>query len=128
MRRNKILVADDEPGLLDSISRRLIAAGYEVVTASNGVDAIFTALREEPDLVLLDIGMPGASGHVVAKRIRNAMKTAEVPIVYLTARTGDEDYQEAAGLGVQDYIVKPFDSQELLLVVEKNLRQAKAAT
>lgn len=126
MKQKRILVVDDEPEIVKSLERRLTVAGYEVVTAYNGVDAVRQALDKTPDLVLLDISMPGGSGHLAARRLRDLTKLATTPIIYLTARTDYSDYQEAAGLGVQDYLTKPFDPKELLMVVERNLAGVNA--
>lgn len=123
MKSQKILVVEDEPDILHGLELRLGTAGYEVCTAHDGLEATRLALRETPDLVLLDIGLPAGSGHMVATRLRNIEETSNVPIIYLTARTSDDDMRQARACGVQRYITKPFDSKELLATIEKVLDQ-----
>jgi DNA-binding response OmpR family regulator len=118
MSKGKVLVVDDEPDIVRTISMRLKANGYEVITALDGAQATAIALREEPDLVILDIGMPAGNGHVVAERLKASSKTCSIPIIFLTARTAQSDFKKASDLGVARYITKPFDPQELLLCVK----------
>lgn len=117
----KILAVDDEPDILRALVLRLEAAGYEVCTSSDGLEATRTAIKEKPDLILLDIGLPGVSGHMVADRLRNIEETAGIPIIYLTASTGGEDIRRALAGGVQRYITKPFDGRELMQTIERIL-------
>jgi len=121
MSKGKILVVDDQPEIVKSLSMRLTANGYEVVTAMDGFQATNVALKEQPDVIVLDIGMPAGSGHVVAKRLRDSNKTCAIPIIYLTARTDEKDYQQAVELGVAKYITKPFDPEELLVAISELL-------
>ena len=124
MSKGRILVVDDEPELVRSISMRLKAHGYEVLTAADGARATSTALRELPDLILLDIGLPAGSGHIVVKRLRDSMKTARIPIIFLTARTSEKDYQQAFEHGVEQYITKPFRPDELMSAIESVLQSS----
>jgi DNA-binding response OmpR family regulator len=128
MSKGKILVVDDEPEIVRSISMRLKMHGYEVIAAADGTQATSTALRELPDLILLDIGLPAGSGHIVAKRLRDSTKTAQIPIIFLTARTTESDYQQAFELGVEQYITKPFRPEELMFAIEATLRSPEAGT
>jgi DNA-binding response OmpR family regulator len=120
--KGKILVVDDEPEIVRSVGMRLRAGGYEVVSAMDGLQATNVALREQPDLIILDIGMPAGDGHVVAKRLRQSIRTCSVPIIFLTARTAEEDFSRALDAGVAKYIVKPFDPSELMTVVESLMK------
>ncbi len=122
MAKGKILVVDDEPEIVRSIGMRLRAGGYEVVSAMDGLQATNVALREQPDLIILDIGMPAGDGHVVAKRLSQSIRTCSVPIIFLTARTAEEDFNKAWDAGVAKYIVKPFDPDELMTAVESLLK------
>ncbi len=117
MQKNKILVVDDEPEIVKSLCLRLRASGYDVVSASDGFSATQVAVREMPDLVLLDIGMPAGDGHVVANRLRENARTAHIPIIFLTARTAIEDVQQAKKEGVDKYVTKPFQPEALLRAI-----------
>lgn len=116
-----ILVAEDSPNVLLTIKMCLELAGYEVVTASNGVEALQTAVKEVPDLVLLDIVLPGMSGYLVLEALRSEPLTKTIPVVMISARAQEEDIQKASLLGATDYIVKPFMPESLLTVVRKVL-------
>ena len=100
MSRPKVLVVDDEPDIVRALSLRLKSNGYDVVVARDGVQATVTAVREQPDLIVLDLGLPGGDGHVVAQRLRNNAKTCDVPIIALTARTANRDRVKAEKNGV----------------------------
>ncbi len=121
MSKGKILVVDDEPAIVKAVSMRLHANGYDVITAMDGLQATNTAIKEQPDVIILDIGMPAGSGHVVAERLKNSSKTCSIPIIYLTARTDEKDYSQAVELGISKYITKPFDPNELLMAVSNLL-------
>lgn len=113
----KILIVDDEPEIVKAVSMRLTANGYDVITAMDGQQATTMALNENPDCIVLDIGMPAGSGHVVVERLRASAKTMSTPIIFLTARTSEKDYRQALGMGVEKYITKPFDPDDLVAAV-----------
>jgi len=115
----RILVVDDEPDIVFLIKKRLTNAGYEVSVAMDGAGATRIAMQTCPDVVLLDIGMPCGDGHMVADRIRSNPNTCFTPIIYLTARTSDEDRERATAAGAFAYITKPFASDELLAQVRQ---------
>ena len=119
MPKGKILIVDDELDIIRAVSMRLKANDYEVVTAMDGMSATKVAVDEQPDLIILDIGMPAGDGHVVAKRLQNSTKTCNIPIIFLTARTLERDYQRAFEEGVLKYITKPFQPEELMAAVEE---------
>ena len=121
MKAWKILAVDDEPDILHGLVLRLEAAGYAVCTATDGLEATRVAIKEKPDLILLDIGIPGGSGHMVVDRLRNIEETSAIPIIYLTASTGGEDIRRALAQGVRRYITKPFDSVQLLETIAELL-------
>ena len=124
MCKGRILVVDDEPDIVQSLSLRLRAEGYQVSTAMDGLGATKKAIEESPDLILLDIGMPAGNGHVVVERLRNIAETSDIPVIYLTARTSEDDYHRAREGGVTKYITKPFDAEVLLAAVESQLERA----
>lgn len=117
----KILIADDDKDLLSLIGYTLTQTGYVVVKAVDGPSAIRSFTAEPPDLVLLDINMPGASGFEVCAAIR---KESRVPVMMLTARGEEEDLVKALELGADDYLTKPFSPRTLLARVKALLRRA----
>lgn len=116
----RILVVDDDPDIVDILRRGLIYEGYTVDTASDGSEALAKAHQVEPDLVILDIMMPGVDGVEVSKRLRQA---GDVPILMLTAKDAKADKMEGFDSGADDYVVKPFDLDELLARVKALLRR-----
>lgn len=119
MSKGIVLVVDDEPDIVRSITIRLQSAGYDVLTAMDGLQATNIALKKNPDLIILDLGMPAGGGHVVIERLRGSVKACNVPIIVLSARTGYEDLQKAIENGVEKYITKPFKSEELIAAVDE---------
>jgi two-component system OmpR family response regulator len=119
MSKGKILVVDDEQQIVECVSARLRSFGYEVITAMHGSLATALALEEKPDLIILDINMPEMDGHAVVRALRNSLETGYIPIIFLSARTTEEDYQEAIRNGIERYITKPFTSEELIVAVEE---------
>jgi DNA-binding response OmpR family regulator len=113
-RRRKILIVDDEPDIIRALWLRLKMAGYEVVTAVDGASALMTAVTEQPDLMLLDIGLPYGDGHFVASRLRANAKTAHIPILFLSARNAPDELGSARRSGAVGFITKPYDPEELL--------------
>ncbi|MEZ4416935.1 MAG: response regulator [Gemmatimonadota bacterium] len=120
----KVLIVDDEHDVLRALKMRFEANGYQVCFASDGVQATAIARRERPDLIVLDIGMPGGDGFVVAERLRATATTQMIPIIMLTARTGISDAQRAMELQVDRYLTKPFNPEELLRVAAQLTGQA----
>jgi DNA-binding response OmpR family regulator len=117
----RILVVDDETTLLATLRFNLEREGYEVITATGGGDALELAERERPDLVLLDLMLPGMHGFEVCRALR---KHTSIPIVILTARTEEVDRVVGLELGADDYITKPFSMVELVARVRACLRRA----
>jgi DNA-binding response OmpR family regulator len=111
----RILIVDDEPELVRALALRLNSAGYETLSAQDGSAAMELALSCQPDLVLLDIGLPLQDGYQVATRLRTERRTAHIPIVFLTARTWDLD--KANEVRPDGYVVKPYEPAELLDIV-----------
>ena len=117
----KILLADDDHDLLALIAFTLTQSGFAVVKASDGVTALQLFKNESPDLVVLDINMPGANGFVVCEKIR---EQSRVPVMMLTVRGEEEDLVKALELGADDYLNKPFSPRTLIARVKALLRRA----
>ena len=111
---SRILIADDDPLILDLVKHKLVSDGHEVLTAEDGEAALATAMSEVPDLVILDGMMPGLDGLEVLRRLKGDPRTAEIKVILLTARSREADIVEALSQGADDYLVKPFMPEELL--------------
>jgi DNA-binding response OmpR family regulator len=108
-----ILIADDDPDILALVSFRLERAGYAVVQAMNGEEAVQVALARRPDLAVLDVMMPRIDGYEATRRLREHEETSRMPIILLTARVQEEDIARGFDAGADDYVKKPFSPQEL---------------
>jgi DNA-binding response OmpR family regulator len=108
-----ILIADDDPDILALVSFRLERAGYEVIAAANGEDAVRLALERKPDLAVFDVMMPRVDGYEATRRLREHEETRRIPIILLTARVQEEDIARGFDAGADDYVKKPFSPQEL---------------
>lgn len=126
MSSEKILVVDDEDHIVELISYNLINAGYSVVTADNGLDAVKIAKEENPNLILLDLMIPGLDGYDVCKAIRSDVSTKNISIIMLTAKGEELDKILGLELGADDYITKPFSIRELLARIKAILRRTKS--
>jgi DNA-binding response OmpR family regulator len=111
----RILVADDEPRILNFLVTKLRASSYDVITASNGVEALEQAQAQEPDLVVLDVLMPKMDGLQMLKELRTF---SSVPVIFLSAKGTDIDRIRGLGLGADDYIAKPFNPDELVARID----------
>ena len=116
-----ILVADDDDDVRELVVFRLERAGYEVVTAKTGEEAVKLARERRPDLCLLDVMMPGLDGYETTRRLRGTDGFGEVPILLLTASVQDAAVAEGLEAGANDYVKKPFAPQELLARIESAL-------
>jgi len=108
-----ILIADDDPDILALISFRLERAGYEVIGAGDGEQALAAAIARPPDLALLDVMMPKLDGYEVTARLRSNEATRHLPVILLTARVQEADIARGVEAGADDYVRKPFSTQEL---------------
>ena len=120
----KILVVDDDPRLRDLVALALERAGFTVITAANGQTALTHAARENPDLVVLDIGLPELDGLEVCRRLR---ARSSVPVLFLTARADEIDRILGLELGADDYVTKPFSPRELVARVRAILKRSQPA-
>jgi DNA-binding response OmpR family regulator len=121
----KILVVDDEAILVETIAYNLEQAGYRVVTAADGSSALDAARSEIPDLIILDVMLPGMDGLEVCRQLRKESGTATTPIVMLTAKSDEIDKVVGLEVGADDYVTKPFGRRELLARVRALLRRSE---
>jgi DNA-binding response OmpR family regulator len=113
-RPRRVLVADDDPDILKIVTANLEAEGIEVDGVTTGWEAQARALQTTPDLIILDIAMPGPDGLEVMAALRSRPETADIPVVLLTARSSDADVWEGWKAGAAYYLTKPFDTAQLL--------------
>jgi DNA-binding NarL/FixJ family response regulator len=113
----RLLVVDDEPNLLRAVAACLKAENYEVGTARSGHEALMQLAESVPDLIISDIRMPGMDGYKLARQLRGSPRTALVPIVFLTAKDETADRIEGFRAGIDAYLTKPFEPDELIAVV-----------
>jgi CheY-like chemotaxis protein len=114
-----ILVADDDPVILRLLQVNFRLEGYRVETAPHGDEALRKARELKPDLILLDVMMPGVDGWEVCRRLKEEPATADIPVIFLSARAQDEDRRRGRALGVVDYVTKPFDPGSLVGTVRR---------
>ncbi len=117
MMAKRLLVVDDEAKLLRAVAVALRGEGYDVTTARAGAEALILVAQSLPDLVISDIRMPGMDGYRLARKLRESARTALIPIVFLTAKDAIEDRVEGFRAGVDAYLTKPFEPDELIAVV-----------
>lgn len=125
MRKRLILIVDDEPAIARLSRAKLQVDGYAVATATNGADALVAIEEDRPDLVILDVMMPGMDGFEVLRRIR---ATGQLPVILLTARTADTDKLVGLHGGADDYITKPFNPDELSARVAAVIRRSSGVS
>ena len=125
MNKPTILLVDDEQKILDLIGLRLKYLGYRVITAANGEDALSSVEEHRPDLILLDVMMPGLDGLTVCSRLKKSETFGTIPIVMLTARSDAEDVNKAMTAGADDYVVKPYDPAVLQAKVQRYVGHRK---
>ena len=122
-----ILIADDEPNQLELMSFNLSNAGYSIIKAANGKEAIELIENHSPDLIILDWMMPKMSGIDVCRTLRSRSETKQIPIIILSARSEESDKSLGLDTGADDYISKPFSPKELISRVKALLRRARPA-
>ena len=118
-----VLIIEDEKLIIVSTQMVLEAAGFRVESATNGEDGIGKAKSQTPDLILLDIMMPGIDGWETLTRLKRDAATAGIPVVIFTAREHSRGHQKSAEMGAADYFRKPFEPDELIELVEKHCGQ-----
>lgn len=117
--KKKILICDDDPVILRLLQVNLEIEGYAVVSAHNGEEAVDLAVRERPNLIILDIMMPRMDGYQAAQALRSFTETKDIPLVFLSAKAQQADIDKGRTFGVTDYLTKPFDPTELLDVIDR---------
>lgn len=122
-----ILIADDEPNQLELLGFNLKSAGFSIIKASNGLEALELIENHSPDLIILDWMMPKMSGIDVCRTLRSRSETKQTPIIILSARSEDSDKSLGLDTGADDYISKPFSPKELVSRVKALLRRARPA-
>jgi two-component system phosphate regulon response regulator PhoB len=125
---SKILVVDDESDIADLVCMHLHREGHESITAGNGFEVVPTAVKYEPDLIVLDLMLPGIDGIQVHKRLRADSRTRHIPVIMLTAKSQMHDRIAGLESGADDYLTKPFSPRELMLRIGAVLRRAKKVT
>lgn len=126
MADEKVLIVDDEEHIVELLQFNLVNAGYKVITANNGLDALKKVKEHKPDLLLLDLMLPGMDGLDVCKEIKRNKETSKTSIIMLTAKSEELDKILGLELGADDYITKPFSIRELLARVKAVLRRSNA--
>jgi two-component system OmpR family response regulator len=121
----RLLVVDDEPGIVELLSVSLRFAGFEVATATTGADALNKVRELAPDLLVLDVMMPGLDGFAVAQQLRSAGNP--VPVLFLTAKDATEDRVQGLTIGGDDYVTKPFSLEEVVARIRAVLRRTKGS-
>jgi two-component system alkaline phosphatase synthesis response regulator PhoP len=117
----KILVIEDDPATLRLVDYSLKQEGYEIITASNGLEGIRKALRESPDLVILDVMLPGMDGFEICYRLRSEPATSKLPILMFSAKAQEIDKNTGIKVGADDYLTKPSAPADIIIHVEKLL-------
>ncbi len=122
--RKRILLVEDEPDVLEITAFRLQQAGYEIITAIDGEKALELAEKEMPDLVLLDLSLPGIDGHEVCRKLKADERLKRIPVVIFTAST-DAVKGKLKQIGADDYLIKPCEPEELRATMRKHLEQVQ---
>ncbi len=117
----RVLIVDDDPVILRLLQVNFRLEDYEVDTASRGDEALAKAKGNRPDIVVLDVMMPGIDGWEVCRQLKEDPNLRDVPVIFLSARAQDEDQQRGYALGVVEYVTKPFDPAQLVDIVRRTL-------
>jgi twitching motility two-component system response regulator PilH len=119
MKRTRILVVDDSPTELSLISAPLLAGGYEVITASDGEEALAKAAKERPDLILLDVVLPKQNGFQVCRTLKRSPETSPIPVILVTGKDQPSDRFWGLRQGADEYVTKPFQPETLVSSVQR---------
>lgn len=119
----RILVIDDDKVLVELITVRLKSAGFEIIPAYDGETGLEKVKNEKPDLIVLDLMLPGIDGYEVCEQIKTDAKYKHIPIIMFTARTGEEDKRRGYAAGTDDYITKPFDAYMMVEKIREFLKE-----
>jgi CheY-like chemotaxis protein len=121
MPKKRVLIVDDDPVFVRLLETDLHVAGYEALSAKDGYKGIKAAQKEQPDLIIMDIMMPGIDGHRTSELIKKSDLTADIPIIYVTAKDGLLDEELAMEMGADFYLKKPYEPDILLSVIQESL-------
>lgn len=121
----KILIADDEENLITLVKDNLEMEDFTVVTARDGIETIEVVVKEKPDLILLDVGMPRIDGIEVCRRLKSDKQTAHIPVIFLSALVRGEDVRRGLEVGAERYLPKPCTPRQLIRVVREELKKIK---
>lgn len=123
--KEKILIVEDEKDIVKMLDYNLKKEGFRIFSVHDGEDAIDSANKEQPDIIILDLMLPGIDGLEVCKSLKNSNKTASIPIIMLTAKSQESDKVIGLELGADDYVTKPFSPRELIARIKAVLRRMK---
>ncbi|MBI2267434.1 MAG: response regulator [Armatimonadetes bacterium] len=126
-RRHRILVVDDDPSIQKLLKAHLSLAGFEVIHALNGEDGLKVAVADRPDLILLDVMMPGMKGFEVCQQLKSQEETGDIPVIFLTSLSAFQERMEGLKSSADDYIAKPFVRSELLARIRALLRTRESS-
>lgn len=125
-KKGKILIIDDEPDLLETMRFRLDAAGYEVITAEDGASGLKKAKEDKPDLIIMDVMMPGMDGFSALSKLKQELTTKKIPTLIFSCGKEEEQWaKKSLEMGAAGYVVKPFETDSLLFTVEKFINANK---
>ena len=124
---SKLLIIEDDSDIAGLLGIRLKRAGYETAFASDAVTALTVARKEDPDLILLDIGLPGGGGHVVMQRLKTIASLAHVPVIVVSAEEPSASEEGARAAGARAYFQKPVDMDALLTAIRRELGESDGA-
>jgi two-component system alkaline phosphatase synthesis response regulator PhoP len=124
----KILIAEDERDIRELVVFSLKFGGFEVLEVSNGLEAVEVAVQEKPDLIIMDVRMPKMTGYEACKELKNRRETANIPIVFLSAKGQEPEIKQGLELGAEEYILKPFAPDELSRRVASILNRSAKTT
>lgn len=122
MDKKRILIVDDEPDLVETLSFRLEASGYEVIKADDGQKGLDKARSEKPDLIILDLMLPKLDGYKVCRMLKFDEAYKDIPIILFTARAQEQDKKMGQDVGADGYITKPFEPQALLAKIQELIK------
>ena len=122
--RKKILIVDDEPHILMLLQDNLEMADYEVVSASDGLEALEQVKQTSPDIIILDVGMPKMNGWDVCETLKKSPETQHIPVIFLTAFAQNADRKRGLALGAAKFITKPFHPDHIVEAIQEVLGQA----
>src|SRR5687768_5978581 len=123
MEGSTILIVEDDPDILELVQYNLQRKGFVVVTSSNGEDGLKLAKERTPHLIVLDLMLPGMGGLTVCQRLKEDVRTREIPVIMLTAKSEENDIITGLEMGADDYVAKPFSPKELVARVRAILRR-----